>query len=169
MASFVLRAVRILSSALALSAVPACGGTDAPPEAAEARTGEESSAIFHQAELTAGVTHACSLSGGSVKCWGSNGHGQLGNGTFVNAVHPVPVTLPTGFVNSIASNPWAEHTCALQNGKVYCWGNNAEGQLGDGTQTTRNAPVLVAGITGATRIAGSSRPSSIAASTGSFT
>jgi alpha-tubulin suppressor-like RCC1 family protein len=115
--------------------------------------GEESSPIFHQLSLAAGSAHACSLTGGAVKCWGSNGHGELGNGTLTNSVHPVPVALPKGFVLSVASNAWAQHTCALLGGKVYCWGSNNEGQLGDGTQTDRSTPVLVAGITGASKVA----------------
>lgn len=45
------------------------------------------------------------------------------------------------------------HTCGIADGEVYCWGNNANGQLGDGTTTTRTSPVQVAGLTGVTAIA----------------
>jgi alpha-tubulin suppressor-like RCC1 family protein len=46
------------------------------------------------------------------------------------------------------------HHCALQDdGKVLYWGNNALGQLGDGTRATSNTPVLVPGVTSAVAIA----------------
>ena len=51
--------------------------------------------------------------------------------------------LPSPFT-SIAVG--AIHTCALvQDGSAFCWGNNGFGQLGDGTQSDRDAPVAVAG------------------------
>jgi alpha-tubulin suppressor-like RCC1 family protein len=38
------------------------------------------------------------------------------------------------------------HTCGLTTGsKIYCWGHNGSGQLGDGTTTRRAFPILVAG------------------------
>jgi len=46
------------------------------------------------------------------------------------------------------------HTCTAQtNGKVLCWGMNSDGQLGDGTTTSRTIPVEVLGITTATSVA----------------
>lgn len=98
-------------------------------------------------ELAAGAMHTCALTtGGGVYCWGSNGFGQLGTAVFADeSLFPTPVAGFTGGVQAIAAN--ASHTCALtKDGAVFCWGDNEAGQLGDGTDTNRLAPVPVAGL-----------------------
>jgi len=102
------------------------------------------------AGLTSGVVslsgtyvHTCALkSDGSVWCWGNNTVGQLGDGTTANRTTPGPVFgLYSGIV-AIATG--FNHTCALNSdGIVKCWGDNAYGQLGDGTYTQRIQPVQV--------------------------
>jgi alpha-tubulin suppressor-like RCC1 family protein len=97
--------------------------------------------------IEAGGHHACALSeAGSVKCWGSNGSGQVGDGTTVNRSTPIDVVgLPRG-VQAIATG--LHHTCALnEGGGVKCWGGNSFGQLGDSTSALRNTPVDVVGLT----------------------
>lgn len=92
--------------------------------------------------ITAGTVHSCAvMSGGSVQCWGSNSHGQLGNGNSSIPFSATPATIPgLSFVGSIAAG--AYHTCVLEvTATVYCWGYNALGQLGDGTKTTSYVPV----------------------------
>ena len=99
-----------------------------------------------RARLAAGNNHTCALkSTGVVRCWGDNSTGQLGNGTTTASLTPVTVTgLPAGIVSIAAGD---NQTCALTAaGGVKCWGNNANGQLGDGTTTQRNAPVDVVGL-----------------------
>jgi alpha-tubulin suppressor-like RCC1 family protein len=92
--------------------------------------------------LTAGFLHACALlEDGSVKCWGSNNHGQLGQGdTGPRGALPdsmgdalLPVSLGSGrTARQVAAGGY--FSCALlDDGAVKCWGQNASGQLGHDT------------------------------------
>jgi alpha-tubulin suppressor-like RCC1 family protein len=56
---------------------------------------------------------------------------------------PVPVLGLTSNVTAIAAGK--EHTCAVVNGGVQCWGDNYYGELGDGSTTHRHSPVLMVG------------------------
>jgi alpha-tubulin suppressor-like RCC1 family protein len=87
----------------------------------------------HEAsEISAGTSHTCAVVAGEARCWGANDKGQLGRdipagGSFV----PGAPTALTGTVSHIAAG--AAHTCAIVDGNVWCWGDNASGQLGNGT------------------------------------
>ena len=94
------------------------------------------------------------LLGGTVKCWGWNSNGELGNGTTTDSYIPVSVSGLSGATAiSSAGSGWGGHTCAtLSGGAVKCWGYNAHGQLGDGTTTLSSTPVTVSGLTAAVKI-----------------
>lgn len=104
--------------------------------------------------IAAGSYHTCAIVDGGAKCWGENNQGQLGTGSYDPANTPQPVTgLPAGQrVVAIDGGYW--HTCAaLENGTVWCWGFNTDGQLGDGTLGgNRTVPAQVSGITDAVTV-----------------
>lgn len=98
-----------------------------------------------------GHTHLCVISGGAVKCAGSNDYGQLGNGTTTNSTTFVPVT---GISNAISIAAGARYSCAvLSTGAIKCWGINWTNQLGNGSTTDSPLPVDVSGITDAVSVA----------------
>jgi hypothetical protein len=98
------------------------------------------------AAISAGWDHTCALlNTGGVVCWGNNSHGEIGNGSHTDALKPVAVSGLSGGVAAVSAG--YDHTCALLNtGSVKCWGNNATGELGDGTTRSRKQPVNVSGL-----------------------
>lgn len=91
----------------------------------------------------AGTSFACAVTAsGGVKCWGSNRVGQLGDGTTLSRPFAVSVL---GLEDSVSTvTVGSHHACALTAaGRVFCWGGNDYGQLGDGTTISRDRPVEV--------------------------
>lgn len=99
---------------------------------------------------TGGNDFACALkSDETMWCWGSNGTGQLGDGTNTNRSRPVQVKDLTG-VTQMATG--YGHACAVKsNGTVSCWGWNHYYLLGNSGPAS-NIPVVVSGISTATQV-----------------
>ena len=100
-------------------------------------------------QVSAGAEHTCALSsGGNVYCWGKGTNGRLGYSSTFSTKYPVRVvdggdtSNPLGDVIQISAG--AEHTCALSSGgNVYCWGNGANGRLGNNLSSNKDIPVTV--------------------------
>lgn len=99
-------------------------------------------------KIAAGNTSSYALkSDGTIWVWGSNGFGQLGDGSTTNQLAPVQLSGVTN-IKDIKSSLFGGHTIALKNdGTVWAWGKNDSGQLGDGTLVQRLFPVQVSGLT----------------------
>lgn len=130
-----------------------CWGSDASGELGDGRAGGWSTTPAPVLGLDGGVTavaagknHTCAVINGGLKCWGSNGSGQLGTDSDPGQLYPTPMDVFTagGGVTAVAAGD--SHTCAVVNGKVQCWGFNSNGQLGTGDQINSPTPVSVAGI-----------------------
>lgn len=101
-------------------------------------------------DVTIGAYHACALTvPGEVYCWGDNDHGQLGNGLQSDQLSPIQVDV-SGVMSGkkiISISADNDHTCALSSdGKAFCWGENDDGELGNGTNIDSYVPVLVSGV-----------------------
>lgn len=104
-------------------------------------------------KVVAGGSTTCAITdANALKCWGNNYHGQVGDGTTINRIFPVNVTGMSSDVIDVSTGGF--HTCAIKSDhKVYCWGWNGLGELGDGTQDQHLTPVQVINLSGAEKIA----------------
>lgn len=116
---------------------PRDAGRDAgrPPDAGDAEPPPDAGA-GGPLVVAAGGDHSCVLyTSGRVFCWGDNQEAQLGSGT--------PTTGPVTRARAVSAAPpgllqiaaGAYHTCARSSAGVWCWGRNAEGQLGNGADS----------------------------------
>ena len=93
--------------------------------------------------VASGQKHSCALDENSrAYCWGANSRGQLGIGSSTSAALAMPVVGDRSFDK--LSVGW-EHTCGIETTtrRLYCWGRNDQGNLGDGTVTDRVVPSLI--------------------------
>jgi serine/threonine-protein kinase len=102
------------------------------------------------AQIAAAFNHTCAVeAGGRVLCWGGNRNGQVGPGGEARVPTPTPIAgLGGAAVVALGGHfGGADFSCALQrDGRVLCWGDNGDGQLGDGTSRSRASPAPVLGL-----------------------
>jgi hypothetical protein len=101
---------------------------------------------FSMQEYAARLTTCALTAAGQAYCWGDNTEGRLGNGTTTPSSTPTPVLQPAGVTFSQIAVGGVQ-TCALQagTGQVFCWGRNAEGEVGDGTLVSPRLTPVAAG------------------------
>lgn len=130
-----------------------CWGDDASAQIGNgATTGQQASPVAVTlptgklfTSIVAGPTHACAIaSDGTAHCWGSDTGQQLGNGATGDANAPGAVTMPAGKTFT-GIDAGTSHTCALaSDGAAWCWGDDTNGQLGNGTTLTAAQTIPVA-------------------------
>jgi len=98
--------------------------------------------------------HTCAINTGhSLYCWGENGNGQTGNGVAGGTQLPLRRVGAAGAWSSVAAG--TSHTCGITTAKnLYCWGNNGNGQIGNGVAGGNQLPLYRVGGVGVwTRVA----------------
>lgn len=118
---------------LVAAAHPADAGAARAPTrrgSAPATTAQEGTTDW--AKVSAGGFHTCGIRvSGRLYCWGRDDNGQLGDGG-TNTDQPTPVEVAGGVTDWVAVSSGYAHTCARTGtGRLYCWGSDENGQLGD--------------------------------------
>ena len=90
--------------------------------------------------VSAGSNHTCAVVRGGVKCWGKGDHGRLGDGSdrMPNQLSPIDVKGLGPYKGVTAVSAGSNHTCAVVQGGLKCWGNGQYGVLGDGLESEHN-------------------------------
>lgn len=105
------------------------------------------------ASVAAGAAFSCALlRDGTARCWGDNTLGQLGDGGAAAARRaPTPVFALAGLR---ALSAHGQHACAVRDDEtLWCWGDNSQGQIGDGTFSPAPQPVRVQPLSAVTDVA----------------
>ena len=98
-------------------------------------------------QISTGHYHTCAVaSDDKMYCWGENNNGELGNGSTVDSRVPVAVNMTGALAGKTIKqmSVGTYNTCVIaSDDKVYCWGSNAYGQVGNNSLTDSNVPVAV--------------------------
>jgi alpha-tubulin suppressor-like RCC1 family protein len=102
---------------------------------------EEANAV----EVVLGTHHSCVIDTFSaVQCWGRNDVGQLGDGTYKDRHTPFFASRFGGDMPPVKIASGKHHVCTIDDyRRIYCWGYNNHGQIGNGTTNNRNSPTFI--------------------------
>ncbi len=105
--------------------------------------------LYGQLSISYGGQHGCAIKkDGSLWCWGNNSGGVLGNGDRLNAIQHSPIRVSQQSIHNFTQvSAGRNHTCGVTaDGSGWCWGNDAQQELGNGASTaTTYIPGLVSG------------------------
>ncbi len=114
--------------------------------------------LTHVTQLAASASHNLALlADGSVRAWGSDKFGELGSevatgcGRSGDPCATTPIVVPLPQASAVSAG--LGFSLAIAGGRVYSWGKNRYGTLGDGTQNDHTAPTPVGTLAGATLLA----------------
>ncbi len=89
------------------------------------------------------ISNHCLIKLGGLYCFGANESGQIGDGTTAQRDISNPYPVFSSGVQSVEVSPSGQTTCAVVNDALFCWGNNYEGQVGNGTTNNQYTPYKV--------------------------
>jgi alpha-tubulin suppressor-like RCC1 family protein len=119
--------------------------------------------------VVGGAEHTCAkLADGNLWCWGGNDDGQFGDNTTLSSTAPRRSLVPQWISSGGRLAVGDRHVCVLaaDRGRVWCWGWNDNGQLGDGTWTDRLGPTVVPNLNDVVQIGAGARTTCALVGTG---
>jgi alpha-tubulin suppressor-like RCC1 family protein len=104
-------------------------------------------------QIAGGASHTCAIQLGSLRCWGDNSLGQLGDGGMTSRNVSAPVATIAATATTVTSG--RNFACATTASAIYCWGENALGQVGNGGMVSpQPMPVMISAASATTITAG---------------
>jgi alpha-tubulin suppressor-like RCC1 family protein len=103
--------------------------------------------------IAAGSYFTCAVAAASVYCWGTNADGEVPDSAY--PLYSKVPALVSGVSNALSVGVGATHACAIGSGsKIWCWGADWFGQIGDGKQQSSSPVSGVSGLTAPSVVAG---------------
>ncbi|MBA2544229.1 MAG: hypothetical protein H0V17_31585 [Deltaproteobacteria bacterium] len=95
-------------------------------------------------QVSAGRGHVCAISDGQIYCWGANDRGQISGGLPGDVIEPTRIETTGGPAAWSSVGAGFQSTCAIaDDGRLFCWGRNDFGQLGNGGTVDAGAPTPI--------------------------